>query len=45
MLSAGPEHAGKHLYRRFLQNKIEVLPTPPFTHKLDLLASPPIPMK
>ena len=29
MLSAGPEHAGKHLYRRFLQNKIEVLPTPP----------------
>ena len=45
MLSARPENAGKHLYRRFPQNKIEVLPTPPVTHKLDLLASPPIPMK
>ena len=29
MLSARPGNAGKHLYRRFPQNKIEVLPTPP----------------
>ena len=29
MLSARPGNAGKHLYRRFLQNKIEVLPILP----------------
>ena len=29
MLSARRGHAGKHLYQRFLQNKIEVLPIPP----------------